>query len=125
LALSIYLSLSWASAGWSQDRNAAACNPKWIFLSKKPISTKSGAYETEFSGILIGCRSRLEDLSEQQLTKVQEALKLFLSERSLRLIGGADSEELRAAAVAAVNKALGKSIVSDIYFSSLSVGEVM
>jgi hypothetical protein len=104
---------------------AGTCQPTWAYLSTKPLSVDSGTYTVKFTAILIGCAKNLETLKSVEIGKVQVALKRFLGERSLDLVGAAETRELRQGAVEAMNRALGRQALADIFFSYLSVGEAM
>ena len=73
----------------------------------------------------VGCEKNLTGIREAELKQAQEALKRFLGRKAHQLIEGADSKELRAEAVEAVKQALARQIVSDIFFSSVSIGEAI
>jgi hypothetical protein len=106
--------------------HAGSCQPTWIYLSKgQPLSVDSGTYTVKFSAILIGCEQNLGALKEVEIGKVQLALKRFLGERSLDLVGSAETRKLRQDAAAAMNRALGRQAVADVFFSYLAIGEAM
>ena len=108
------------------ESGASSCSPAWKFLSEgRALSVDSGAYTVKFSAILVGCEASLDTLKEAEIHQMQEALKRLLGERSLDLIGTTDSKKLRIEAVAAMNRALGRKAVTDVYFCGLAVGEAM
>lgn len=119
ISVAILLAFAGASPGNS-------CKPTWVYLSKgKPLSVDSGTYTVEFSAILVGCEQSLGVLKQEEVVKAQEALKRYLGKRSLDLIGSADKQELRKDAVAAMNQALGRQVVADVFFCHFAVGEAM
>jgi hypothetical protein len=109
------------SAGVSQG----TCQPSWIYLTKKAITVEAGPYEVKFSAILVGCEQQLSTLNERDLKKAQDALSNIIKRESLKLIGSASSKELRSEAAEEINRQLNRPAVSDIFFTSLSVGEYM
>lgn len=128
LIIAVFIALLLSAAlgqGRSKD-SLDRCSPTWMRLSgKQPISTSSGPYTVSFSAILIGCEENLGKMKDVDLRRAQKALKALLGEHSIDLIGISESKELRRSAVAAMNKALGRPAIGDVFFAYLSVGEAM
>jgi hypothetical protein len=125
IVISLLLLFSVCGEAGSTKALRDSCKPTWRFLSKQHLSAHSGAYTVEFSAILIGCENELRELRENEMAGIQEGLKRFLGEKALRLIGMADSRELRTEVIEVIRKSLGRPVVTDVFFSSLAVGESM
>lgn len=124
-ALKVAISVA-AFLAFAAESPASSCKPTWTYLSKgKSLAVDSGTYTVEFSAILVGCEQSLGMLKQEELVKVQDALKRFLGQRSLDLIGSVDKKELRRDAVAAINQALRRQAVADVFFCHFAVGEAM
>lgn len=116
-----------SGAGPGQPKDSIeGCRPTWMRLSsKQPLSVVSGPYTVRFSAVLIGCEEHLGKMRETDVRRAQEALKAVLGEHSLDLIGTSESKELRRSAASAINRALGRPAIGDVFFAYLSIGEAM
>lgn len=119
LLVSGVLSLIGLSCSVRRDaERRAQCTPWILQASEAPMSIllDDGHWEFEGNALLVGCREDLSKVTPGERQLVASAIEAFVRDRHLYVLKRADPE-FRAAAVASINKAVGRVLVSDVWFA--------
>jgi hypothetical protein len=107
--------LSSCSPG-TRDQEAPDCTP-WIVEASDEVlevTLLNGHWHFEGNALLVGCRETLDTLTPDERKKAAGAIIGFVAQESLGILKRAEPE-FRLEVVAAVNKAMGRPIVSDAW----------
>lgn len=101
-----------------------ACTPWRMPASTKEIHVEllGGHWQFDGGATLIGCRETLTTLTPWEKEAAVRGVATFVQDQSLNAVLKARDAAVRAAATAAVNRAVGRTVVTDIE-SHFSFGE--
>lgn len=101
---------------------ASLCRPSFRQVSAgKPIEADIGSWRVVFKVALIGCREHLEQLSDEEVERLEDELREPEGWSNLRLINPQAAAELRRQVPARLNDVVGRSIVTDVLYHDIHV----
>jgi len=115
--------ISQAPALGNDRSDADRCRPTYREISAKPVGIDAGAWTFRSRVLLIGCAKELQLLGAKELTGIIEVLTSMFREKGLDIQFHplAYREEM----IVRIKAALGKAVVTDIFFFSISNAERM
>ncbi len=108
--------LLWSCSTGPRDQEASECTPWIVQASDNPLEVTllGGHWHFEGNALLVGCREVLDTLTPGERERVAEAIVEFVAEQHLYVLKRAE-REFRLAVVAAINEAVGRTIISDVW----------
>ena len=101
------------------------CDSTFKALWDEPISVSESNYVVTANILLIGPASSLDSLTELEVARLQLETERILRHHTLTLFPLTDDRDRRQETIVSpLNAALGRRVVSDVYFLSLGVGEI-
>ena len=102
---------------------ADSCQPTFLQLGEEPVEVEVAHWELKANGILIGCKSELKSMTEDQILVVRAVIGQVLEETHFGFLQLAKKESWRRSLCGRINQELGGELISDIYFDTISYVE--
>lgn len=116
-----------AALGQSSERSTAnktdECRATYVYSSDEPQTIKTRFAEWSVHAILIGCAKALDSITADDKRKTAEVLRAVFTESDLHLIVRIKTPAFREDVVKRINRALRRTVVSDIAFLRASRAE--
>ena len=96
--------------------NEGSCTPWAMQASERNIhvDVMGGHWQFDGSALLVGCKEELSALTGAERSAAVRGLSDFVQEQGLRVMSREDAA-VRAAATVAINRAVGRAVVSDVW----------
>lgn len=123
--LSVVFLLSIPAASFSVanvDADRSCCAPSFREVSDTPIRANIGYWKIDFSVALVGCAEDLKEITDEERHLLIKEFKEPAQWSNLRLLStnGGRNADFRTKAVARTNHLLGRDLVADILFHSIT-----
>jgi hypothetical protein len=101
------------------------CNPTFREASAGELVASAALWRIEFRVAMIGCKSSLESLSNEDLVRIGSYLVTEPAQQAnVRLRTARMEPDFRARAVAGLNEVVGREAVSDVLFHDIAMYDV-